>query len=85
MGIPFQDGYVFISLDYFIKSIILLSYIMFLAMVFHPVMAVLVVSIFNEGTFYGLKTMLMAVSKSNSGWYLVALEKVAGIMYSNAD
>lgn len=81
MGIPFQDGYIFISMDYLIKSIILLSYIMFLAMVFHPVMAVLVVSIFNEGTFYGLKTMLMAVSKSNSGWYLVALEKVAGIMY----
>lgn len=81
MGIPFQDGYVFISLDYFIKSIIMLSYIMFLSMVFHPVMAVLVALIFNEGTFYGLKTMLMAVSKSNSGWYLVAFEKVVGIIY----
>ncbi|HSC72302.1 MAG TPA: hypothetical protein VLH58_13170, partial [Candidatus Methylomirabilis sp.] len=63
-GIPFQWGLVYVLANDLAHALIWLGYLSFLAVVFHPVVAVLVVVIFQEGTFYGLKLLLLSGIKA---------------------
>jgi hypothetical protein len=63
-NIPFQWGIFYISFNDFLQTIIILSYITFLTVLFHPVIAVLFIFIFREGTFYFLKILLMSGIKA---------------------
>ena len=63
-GIPFQWGLVYVLLNDLAHALIWLGYLSFLAVVFHPVVAVLAVLIFQEGTFYGLKLLLTSCIKA---------------------
>ncbi len=62
--IPFQWGIIYITINDFLQAIIILSYITFLSVIFHPVLAVLFIFIFHEGTFYYLKILLMSGIKA---------------------
>jgi hypothetical protein len=62
--VPFQLGIFYITINDFLQAIIILSYITFLTILFHPVIAVLIVLIFQEGTFYYFKLLLMSGIKT---------------------
>lgn len=64
MGIPFQAGFIFISINGFMRAVVLLSYIVFLAMIMHPVVVVMVALIFNEGTVEQLKFMVTVITRA---------------------
>ena len=66
-GVPVQAGYVFTALDSFFRSAIMLGYLSFLAVALHPVVAVLLVLIFNESAFYGLMFMMEAAIQATGG------------------
>jgi len=72
-GVPVQSGFLFLSIDSFNSSIILLSYLVFLTMVMHPVLAVIITLIFNEGAFYGLMTIFGIANKMDAGgsWSII--------------
>lgn len=63
-NIPFQWGIFYVTLNEFVQTLIVLSYITFLTVIFHPVIAVLFIFIFQEGTFYYLKLLLMSGIKT---------------------
>jgi hypothetical protein len=66
-GVPVQAGFLFSALDSFLRSAILLGYLSFLTVVLHPVVAVLIVLVFNEGAFYGLISMMEAAIRATGG------------------
>jgi hypothetical protein len=65
--VPVQAGFGFLALDSFLGATILLAYLSCLAVFLHPVVAVLVVLVLNEGTFYGLMFMLDAATRGLGG------------------
>ncbi len=56
--IPFQWGLLFVAAKDFCRTIILLSYITFFAVIMHPVIALLTVFIFRDGMLYAGKIIL---------------------------
>ena len=81
-GVPVQSGFLFVALDSFFRSAILLGYLSFLTVVLHPVVAVLLVLIFNEGTFYGLMFMMeAAVQATGKNPLLPVLREVFRFVY----
>lgn len=84
-SIPFQWGLVYVLLNDFAHALIWLGYLSFLAVVFHPVVAVLVVVIFQEGTFYGLKLLLLsgikAAGAGNIAFFLSCAKWVVSAIY----
>jgi len=62
--LPFQLGMLVMTMRYFCQAMIVLSYIVFLSIIFHPAIALLVILFFQEGTFMGLKFMLSAGIKA---------------------
>ena len=56
--IPFQWGLLYVAAKDFCRSIILLFYITFFAVIIHPVIAVLIVFIFRDGMLYTGKMIL---------------------------
>lgn len=63
--IPFQSGLIYVTVNDFLHATIILSYITLLAVLFHPVIAVLFIFIFHDNTFYYLKLLLAAGIKSS--------------------
>lgn len=84
-GIPFQWGLLFVLLNEFAHSLIWLGYLTFLAVVFHPVVAVIFIFIFSEGTFYSLNMLLTSGIKSagagTTSFFLKAAKGVAEAIY----
>lgn len=74
--IPYQWGVLYVVLNDFLIAIILLSYISFLSVVFHPVIAVLFMLIFHESTFYFFKMILSGGIKALGESSVVPLLKV---------
>jgi hypothetical protein len=73
---------VFLSADNFVITVGVISYLMFLASVLHPAIAVTFILIFNAETFYGLTTWTQgAIHSGNSSLYLRALEKFFHFLY----
>jgi len=72
-NVPVQSGFLFLAIDSFSTSLILLSYLMFLSMVMHPVLAIIVSLLFNEGAFYGLMTIFGVARNVNDGGFWSSL------------
>lgn len=86
-GLPFQWGMAGVACFNFIKSLILLSYISFLALIIHPSLAVFSVLFFSESMFYYLKLSFMTSAKnapSSGTWGIAALQfihKAVDVIY----
>ncbi|MBI5026748.1 MAG: hypothetical protein HZC12_08525, partial [Nitrospirae bacterium] len=84
-NIPFQWGMLYIAFNDFLQAVILLSYITFLTVIFHPVLAVLFIFIFHEGTFYSIKLLLIggikAVGEGSVSIWLKILKGVVDVIY----
>ena len=77
-----QAGLAFVSADAFAASVGMIAYLMFLAMVIHPVIAVVFVLIFNPSTFYGLQIWTLAVqSAGGKSVVLHVLERLFHFCY----
>jgi len=72
-GISFQWGIIFVLLNDLAHVLIWLGYITFLSVCFRPVVAVLFVIVFQEGTFYYLKMLLISGMKTASELTVVFL------------
>ncbi|HBA82774.1 MAG TPA: hypothetical protein DCZ95_01650 [Verrucomicrobia bacterium] len=58
--IPLQWGVFYVIAEGFLQLVVILSVLSFLVTVMHPFLAIILISIFNEGTFYGLLVLLSA-------------------------
>jgi lysylphosphatidylglycerol synthetase-like protein (DUF2156 family) len=77
-----QAGLTFISLDTFAASLGMIAYLMFLAMVIHPIIAAVIVLVFNPSTFYALQLWTLAVySAGHKSVFLHALERLFHYCY----
>jgi hypothetical protein len=77
-----QAGLAFVSADTFAASVGMIAYLMFLAMVVHPVIAVVFVLIFNPSTFYTLQVWLLAFQKAGQkSAFLHVLERLFHYFY----
>jgi hypothetical protein len=81
--IPFQWGLLYIALNNFFKATIILSYITFLSIVLHPVLAVIIIIIFDESLFYYIKLLLISGIKTGGikVVYLKPLKAIVDIIY----
>lgn len=80
--VPLQAGFGFLAIDSFLGATILLAYLTCLAVFLHPVVAVLVVLVLNEGTFYGLMFMLDAAIRGlGANAFFAALREVFRAVY----
>lgn len=68
--IPFQWGLPFLVLDGFLEAVMFLSYLTFLAVLLHPVMAALVALLLQDGLFYFLMTWVLSgmSTSANATW-----------------
>ncbi len=57
-SIPFQSGIVYILLNDYFQAMSLMAFATFLSVVFHPVLALFVLFVLQEGLFYWLKVIL---------------------------
>lgn len=62
--IPFQTGLLFVVVDSFLRSVLILSVIIALTALIHPFVAVLVMLVFGADSFYGLTIFLSAMLES---------------------
>ena len=65
LKVPFLWAIVYMTFNEFLQATIVLSYITFLAVIFHPVLAVLFIIIFGDGVFYPLKLLLIGGIKAS--------------------
>ena len=81
-GVPYQSGFTFVAIDAFLRAMIWFSYLTALGVAFHPVVAVLLALVLNEGTLYGLKFMIAtAVKTTGPGWMLTAAGSLVDTVY----
>ncbi len=62
--LPFQWGLLVVAFYDFLQALILLAYTTLLSVIFHPVLAILVIFLFREGTFATAKMVLVAGMKA---------------------
>lgn len=75
--VPVRAGLVFVSMDTFIASVGIIAYLILLAMLVHPAIAVALALIFNAGLFYDAQVWTQSMIRSgNSSLGLRALEKL---------
>jgi hypothetical protein len=80
--IPVRAGLVFISVDTFIASLGVIAYLMLLATLVRPAIAVTLVLIFNAGTFYAAETWAQGTIRAgNSSLMLRILERLFHFLY----
>lgn len=81
-GLPFQSGFVWLSLDGLIESVIIVSVLAGVALVVHPVIAVLMLVFFSEGMLRWLDVTLLAYLEANgASTSLAVLEKTIRAVY----
>jgi ABC-type transport system involved in multi-copper enzyme maturation permease subunit len=80
--LPVRAGLVFISVDNFVASVGIIAYLMLLATLAHPAIAVTFALIFNADLFYAAQTWTQAAIRAgNSSWVLRALERLFHYLY----
>jgi hypothetical protein len=80
--IPIQSGFFFITAESLLQALIVMAYLAFLSFVMHPVPAVLIALLLNEGIFYQLRFALLTAIKNTGGNPLLpAVEKVTFLLY----
>jgi hypothetical protein len=81
-GILMQGGFAFVAISSFVRSAIMLGYLVMLTMLFHPVVAVLCAVVFTESTFYAIRFEALAAIKATGGNLLLPLlEKASYLIY----
>ena len=81
-SIPWQWGFVFVSLDRACQAVIQMAFLTCLATAWHPVVAVLIALFFNEGVFFELKTLIAgALSADGGNLWLRAARVVCNVFY----
>ncbi len=81
-AIPFQTGFVYVSVEMLFQSVIVMGYMTFLSLVMHPIIAIIIAIVFNEGIFFTIRTGLIAAIKSTGGNVLLpVLEKFTYLLY----
>jgi len=81
-GIPWQWGFLFVAVDGACRALIQMALLTCLSTAVHPVMAVLIALFFNEGIFFGLKTLIAGALQARSGKaWLVCLRFVCDALY----
>jgi hypothetical protein len=80
--VPVRAALLFISCENFIASIGIIAYLMLLATVLHPALAVTFILIFNAEIFYDFHVWTQgAIRAGNSSLFLRVLEKVFHFLY----
>lgn len=80
--VPVRAGLVFISTDNFIVSLGIIAYLMLLATLMHPALAVTFILIFNAEMFYSFQVWAQgAIRAGNSSLYLRVLERFFHFLY----
>jgi ABC-type transport system involved in multi-copper enzyme maturation permease subunit len=80
--LPVRPGLVFISLDTFVASLGLISYLMLLTTLAHPAIAIAFVLIFNADMFYGARFWALSQIKSgDKSLSLVVMERIFHALY----
>jgi len=79
-GIPFQTGVVYILLNGFFQAMSLMAFATFLSVIFHPVIALFILLVLQEGLLYWLKVMLVGGIKSAGENGYVPLLKVIKVI-----
>lgn len=83
--VPFQWGILYMTANEFLQSLIILSYMIFLSVILHPVIAVFFVIIFQESMLYYMKLFLQSGMKAyNEGAFssfLTVLKAVVDTLY----
>jgi ABC-type transport system involved in multi-copper enzyme maturation permease subunit len=63
-SIPFPAGTIYLSAYDFFQTISLMAYATFLSVLFHPVLAAMILLVFREGMFYWLKILIASGIKA---------------------
>ncbi|MBI3393034.1 MAG: hypothetical protein HY039_07580 [Nitrospirae bacterium] len=84
-GIPYQWGLLFVTANDFMQTLILVSYMTLLAVVFHPVLAAFFAILFHESSFYMLKLLLnggiQAVGEGSVSFGLKTIRGIVDVVY----
>jgi|SRR5215831_14846215 len=81
-GIPIQSGFFLVALRGLSGALVASFYLGFLSVVMHPVMAVLLAVLLNEGVFYGLRFALLTAIRTTGGNPLLPVfEKATYLLY----
>ena len=81
--IPIQSGFFFfVTAESLLQGLIVMAYLTFLSVVMHPIPAVLIALILNEGIFYQLRFALLTAIKTTRGNPLLpVIEKATYLLY----
>ena len=80
--IPYQSGFALVSLESFLQAVVVMGYMLLLALLMHPAVAVVAALLFNENTFYGMRFALLTAIKTTGGNLLLpVIEKVTYAVY----
>ncbi len=76
-GIPWQSGFLWLAIDGFCESVIVVSVLTGLSAVLHPIVALLVVALFTERLFYEIDVELLGYLQAKGASAIIAaLERV---------
>jgi hypothetical protein len=76
-GVPYQVGFLYLAIDGVFEAAIVIAVLTTLGAVVHPVVALLAVVLFNEGTFGALRFGLsMLVAQNQGGGFVAAVKAV---------
>jgi hypothetical protein len=81
-NVPLQSGFAYITIEMFTRAVVTMSVITFLATLFHPIVALMLMMFFNEQMFYGLRLAFMTAVESTGGNVLLPfIEKAMYAIY----
>jgi hypothetical protein len=80
-GVPYQIGFLYLALDGIFEAAIIIAFLTTLGAVLHPVVAVLLAALFNEGSFGALRFVASLMEAQGEGGSAVTIIKaiVVGI------
>lgn len=86
LGIPFQWGLLYLTIHTFCKALVLFAYLTFLSTLLHPVIALLLAAVLQEGVVWWILLWVSsgagAVGRGAFRWILVLLEPVLALTYA---
>ena len=76
-GVPYQLGFLYVAIDSLFEAAIVLAFLTTLGAVVHPVVALLLALLFNEGTFWALRRELaLMVAQGTTGAVTTTLHAI---------
>jgi hypothetical protein len=82
--VPYQVGFLYLAIDSVFEAAIIIAVLTTLGAVVHPVVALLAVVLFNEGTFAALRFGLSMMTAQNHGGAFVAAVKAVVVAIHEA-